>query len=646
MRKLLKSLRFRMVLPVIAMTLFTVMLLSALFSRAYINMILKQENEVNTVGFETVSQSVTPLISTSIGEVRNIMADSRVVSYAKLRYASPAELIRARIRCRDYLQAEIDRHDGIFGLLFMRQDGSLFGALPEGNFFLDSPEGNPLPENVRAQILAAPLGRTVWAGPISAAAIYGFENKNTPKSVMIAAWKSVDVGYGECYAMMLMDESIFDNLFAVLQDGRSSWHLFSEDRTEIYHTGLSGRGGTDSACEDPEKLISESNSGNIFTGGDGLPVCAFSMTLDFPSWTLVREVSMENYDRVVRDVRVSVWHIAGVVFLVALAVYELWLKKFMKQFRSLQNGIIGMGQGDLEPAVFEPTSIREFERMQQEINRTRSALAGQMDTIRRMEREQMEQENRKKEQERIEQELGMAREIQGSALPHDFPAFPDRTEFSLYASMTPAKEVGGDFYDFFLIDSDHLAMVIADVSGKGIPAALFMMVSMTLIKNQLMGGCDPAQALQRVNSQLCEHNEARMFVTVWAAVLEISTGRGTACNAGHENPGLRRAGGNFELLRYGHDLFLGARKKTTYRNREFSLRPGDCLFVYTDGVPEAARADKQMFGEDRLAEVLNRRPDADPEELVRAVRGAVDRFADGAPQFDDITMLCLKYRGR
>ncbi len=247
------------------------------------------------------------------------------------------------------------------------------------------------------------------------------------------------------------------------------------------------------------------------------------------------------------------------------------------------------------------------------------------------------------ELDQLDKKLQLAADIQISALPMNFPPFPDRTEFDLYAFMRPAKEVGGDFYDFFLIDSDHLALVIADVSGKGIPAALFMMISKTLIKNQLMSGCDPATALERVNLQLCERNSSMMFVTVWAAVLELSTGRGMACNAGHENPGLRRANGDFELLRYKHNIFLGVNKKATYQNREFTLDAGDCVFVYTDGVPEATDTNAEMFGEVRLGETLNLDADAGPKELICRMQEAVDRFVNKAPQFDDITMLCLKY---
>ena len=228
-------------------------------------------------------------------------------------------------------------------------------------------------------------------------------------------------------------------------------------------------------------------------------------------------------------------------------------------------------------------------------------------------------------------------------LPKNF-VFP-RRDFEIYAIMDPAREVGGDFYDFFLINEDHLALVIADVSGKGIPASLFMMTSKTLLKNQLMEGCDPATAMDRVNAQLCENNEARMFVTVWLAVVEISTGKGIACNAGHENPTFYRAGNVFELLKYKHGIFAGVSKKAKYQNREFEMHPGDCIFVYTDGVPEANNNSEEMFGENRILETLNRDPDAHPEALIHRMKDAVDQFAGGAAQFDDITMLSFKYYG-
>ncbi len=250
------------------------------------------------------------------------------------------------------------------------------------------------------------------------------------------------------------------------------------------------------------------------------------------------------------------------------------------------------------------------------------------------------------ELEQLDKELKLAADIQTNMLPTVFPPFPDRTEFELHAFMTPAKEVGGDFYDFFLVDSDHLALVIADVSGKGIPAALFMMVSKNMIKNQLMAGCDPATALEHVNIQLCDRNSSMMFVTVWLAVLEISTGKGLTVNAGHENPVIARSGDKFEMLVYKHGTAIGFTEMAKYKNREFELHPGDCVFVYTDGVPEANIPSGELFGTDRLTEALNQAPDASPEKLIGIVYDAVKRFADDTPQFDDITMLCLKYRGQ
>ena len=249
------------------------------------------------------------------------------------------------------------------------------------------------------------------------------------------------------------------------------------------------------------------------------------------------------------------------------------------------------------------------------------------------------------ELDRLDEELKLAADIQFHVLPMVFPPFPGRHEFELYASMDPAKEVGGDFYDFFLVDPDHLALVIADVSGKGIPAALFMMVSKALIKNQLMAGFSPAEALSNVNAQLCERNDSQMFVTVWAAVIELSTGRGTACNAGHENPGVRRSGGRYELLAYQHNMFLGIARKARYTDRPFEMQPGDSLFVYTDGVPEAQNDKREMFGSARLEAALNLDADAGPEALLGKVRQAVDAFVQDAPQFDDLTMLAFQYHG-
>ena len=638
MKQKLKSLQVRMLLPVVVMTLFIVTMLTTLFSRAYISMILQQEQEVNAASFDTISRSITPLIASSIGEVRNILSDSRVSDYARLQYTSEVDLIHARISCRDYLRTEIARHEGIFGLLFMRKDGSIFGALPEGNFFLDDPEENPLSEDMKAQILNAPRGQMIWAGPVPGAALYGFENAKTPQNIMIAAWKSVDVNYGECYVMVLMDETIFEKLFETMQDGKSTWHLFTAEQTEIYHTGQD-------ACSNPERLISESNSETVFNDENGNPVSAFSMTMKSPAWTLVREVPMENYEQVIRRVRGAICLIAIVVLLIALAIYRLWLKGFMRQFNLLLKGIIRMGEGELEPMASVPYTIQEFETMQQEIDRTSLALNQQMDTIRRMEREQMEQENMIKEQERIVKELSTARQIQRSVLPHIFPPFPDRAEIDLFATMDPAKDVGGDFYDFYFIDEDHLCLVIADVSGKGIPAALFMMLSKRILEDLARQERTPSTILEKANDLLCDNNQAEMFVTVWLGILEISTGKLTAANAGHEFPAICKKGGSFELYKDTHGFVVGGMEGVHYKGYDLQLNPGDKLFVYTDGVPEATDGSGEMFGTDRMITALRSCTDNTPEEILQGVKSAVDSFVGDAEQFDDLTMMCLEYKG-
>lgn len=250
-----------------------------------------------------------------------------------------------------------------------------------------------------------------------------------------------------------------------------------------------------------------------------------------------------------------------------------------------------------------------------------------------------------KERAAADRDLALAANIQENMLPKTFPYMPGRKEFDLYATMNPAKEVGGDFYDFFMIDDDKMCLVMADVSGKGIPAALFMMVSRTLIKNRMLMGDSPAKALASVNNQLCEGNEAELFVTVWVAVVSLSTGKGIAANAGHEHPVLRRAGGLFQLVEYKHSPAVATIEGIRFREHEFELHPGDSLFVYTDGVTEATNADEVLFGSDRMLKALNKEPNASPKDMLGNVYSSIQEFVGNAKQFDDITMLGFIYKG-
>lgn len=250
------------------------------------------------------------------------------------------------------------------------------------------------------------------------------------------------------------------------------------------------------------------------------------------------------------------------------------------------------------------------------------------------------------EKERIGAELTLASDIQAHMLPCIFPAFPDYDEFDIYATMTPAKEVGGDFYDFFMTDEKHLAFVMADVSGKGVPAALFMVIAKTLIKNYAQMGQEPGQVFTTVNRLLCDGNDAGLFVTAWIGILDLESGLLKYANAGHNPPLIKRENGKFEYLRSRPGFVLAGMDTTRYRQSEMVLNPGDRIFLYTDGVTEATDSSQQLYGEDRLESLLNRCQADTAEEMLADLKNDIDSFVCEAPQFDDITMLMLDFKKR
>ena len=251
-----------------------------------------------------------------------------------------------------------------------------------------------------------------------------------------------------------------------------------------------------------------------------------------------------------------------------------------------------------------------------------------------------------REKSRIGAELSLATDIQANMLPRIFPPFPEYDEFDIYATMTPAKEVGGDFYDFFMLDDHRIAVVIADVSGKGVPAALFMVITKTLIKNYTQLDLPPAEVFTKVNALLCEGNEVDLFVTAWLGILDLETGRLTYTNAGHNPPLLQQNGSSFEYLRSKPCLVLAGMEMTRYTQHEVQLQPGDRLYLYTDGVTEATDLDKELYGEDRLRAYLSNHPEKDATQMLHAVKDSIDAFVGEAEQFDDITMLMLDYKSR
>lgn len=248
------------------------------------------------------------------------------------------------------------------------------------------------------------------------------------------------------------------------------------------------------------------------------------------------------------------------------------------------------------------------------------------------------------EKERINAELSLASSIQAHMLPCIFPAFPEYDEFDIYATMTPAKEVGGDFYDFFMVDNTHIAAVMADVSGKGVPAALFMVIAKTLIKNYAQSGIEPCEVFTTVNRLLCDGNDAGLFVTAWMGVLDITSGKLTYVNAGHNPPLIKQEGGRFEYLRSRAGFVLAGMDTVKYRQNELTMHTGDRLYLYTDGITEATSAAKELYGEERLSTYLNDHSDNTAEDILHGLKADIDSFVGDALQFDDMTMLMLDFK--
>ncbi len=332
--------------------------------------------------------------------------------------------------------------------------------------------------------------------------------------------------------------------------------------------------------------------------------------------------------------RTSVLAMNTMCYLVLFAAVFVLVSKLLDRvvvrgFKRTNKVLSLITDGDLEQRV-EERETQEFRALSDGINTTVCALEDLIDEAER----------------RMERDLATAKAIQESALPRTFPAFPEIGEFEIYASMDAAKEVGGDFFDFFLIDERTLGFLIADVSGKGIPGALFMMAAKAEIENRMLEGIDLAQAISGANQYLCANNDAGMFVTVWAATLDWVDGRVTYVNAGHNFPLLYHADdGTWEWLKKKCGLFLGTFEVAKYRTETLALEPGDKLVLYTDGVNEAFSASEEEYGNPRLEKFLAGHGDLRPKELVEALRADVATWAEGAEQSDDVTILVLEYTG-
>ncbi len=404
-------------------------------------------------------------------------------------------------------------------------------------------------------------------------------------------------------------------------------------RIDIKNVSIAAWGDIDSPHRLEPDMMSEviRNAGNevyrsVINYSESMDCLCASLRMNDQYYLLLCvpvSVLNENMDRAYENLLSEIIILTALYMLIAGLVNTIVVRNLSRVNKSLRR----ITNGDLEEMV-EVRESSEFTELSEDINQTVTTLRGYIDA----------------EKKRMEKDLKLAATIQESALPKVF-TFPGHHEFEIYALMNPAKQVGGDFYDFFFIDHERLALVIADVSGKSVPAALFMMRAKTSIKNYARSGNSPAELFYHVNNTLCEGNEAEMFVTAWIGIVNLSDGSVQCANAGHEYPLLMRAGGEYEMLMDKHSLPLAAMENAKMKEYELKLQPGDQLLVYTDGIPEAINEKEEAYGTDRLLKRANEVRKLDQKLILENIFRDVQHFAGKAEQFDDITMIGFTFLG-
>lgn len=461
---------------------------------------------------------------------------------------------------------------------------------------------------------------------------------------------------------------IFFNIMAeeILEDGlgdTGTSFLLGENYDFIAYEvpeGGSFEPSFDAHFEDPDSVRNSLRSGNgkvFYAVMDGRELYIAASTVPETGWTLCTAIDhsevtspidkvknqtqtvVENHSNKLRSLLSGlivniIMSFVLIGLLVSIVGYYL-ARNITGPLKDLSEQVGSIGAGDFDTKIV-PKSNDETGELATKFNEMQDNLKTYVENLQAV----------TSEKEKIGAELNVAQNIQADMLPRLFPPFPEKTNMLLYASMDPAREVGGDFYDFFLVDDDHLAFVIADVSGKGVPAALFMVISKTLIKNRAMQGGTPAEILRDVNNQLAEGNEAEMFVTCWLGICELSTGHVIAANAGHEYPALFGADKHFELMKDKHGFVLAIMPGTKYKDYEFDLEEGGGFFVYTDGVTEATNLNNELFGTEGMLDALNDKAWRTPKDFLNNVSESAYEFAGEAPQFDDITMIGFQWLGR
>ena len=438
------------------------------------------------------------------------------------------------------------------------------------------------------------------------------------------------------YAMLLGDGQTVISAPGLTEDNQSDLiHFIGENYTDITNKILTEKNGAEIAFQNDEKMYVVWDSINT-TGWNYLLLAPYDRMIEaaIQNSVIIESISAQTAWKMSSQIFTGMFIFIVLFFFIIAVVVFITIKvskNITKPISVLNDEVkqLGNGRFDYQSHIDTGDEIEElslsFESMTKELKNYIENLARVT-----------------AEKERIGAELDVAKKIQASMLPSIFPPFPERREFDLYASMEPAKEVGGDFYDFFLVDDNTLAVVIADVSGKGVPAALFMVIAKTLIKNNAQSGKSPKEVFETVNNILCDNNDADMFVTAFMGYLDIPAGRFTFVNAGH-NPPLLRTGRQFDRLKTKPGFILAGMEDMAYKQDEIMLNSGDELFLYTDGVTEAVNHDLELFGEPRLLETMSRYPDLPLREFAVSIKREIDTFAGGAEQADDITMLALRY---
>ena len=594
-----------------------------------------------------------------IGTVQPL-AESAEGTYSANYYAIDGETLT------EELEAELGRLSNLRSMQvdyvkYIDAIGDMYVGTESGLFYIYTDSGNfdtdgYVPRNqIWYRNAAQNPGDVVWTETYIDA--YG--------NVCITASKAITDADGAVTAVAAIDirfDDVLDQILAVGLGDSGKNFMLSKDGRLIAYEGMDAEnfnGSTSAYFEDTAELYKAIKAGDgqaFFAVLDGQEVYISLGEEPETGWLFCAAVytdeilssiqQLENNTRALVDEtaesanrrmhRYVLYDILGAILIAVLALLQArgLAHAVTGPIKALARSVSGIGAGDFQKR-FEVTTRDEIGALTASINRMQGNQEMFVESFRKVIAENA----------RISSELNVATQIQADMLPRIFPPFPEKEEIDLYATMDPAKEVGGDFYDFFLVDDDHLALVMADVSGKGVPAALFMVISKTLIKNRTLLGGTPAEILTDVNNQLCEGNEAEMFVTAWLGILELPTGKVTASNAGHEYPAIRDGNGNFTLLKDKHGMMMAAMSGVKYTDYEFALEKGGGFFVYTDGVPESTDAENTLYGTDRMVSALNIHRGAAPNVFMQDVSDSIEAFVKGAPQFDDTTMLGLVWKG-